>query len=72
MLAFWDLSTFSPFNGTDEDFGEVYYVCLRHPKGEFFVQNECLFKGIRLCVPRCGTRGSMEVLWLGIMERTRA
>jgi len=41
--------------GTNEDFGELYSVCLKNPKGEFLVQNEYLFKGTRLCVPRCGT-----------------
>ena len=41
---------------TDEDFRELYYVCQKHPKGDFLVQNEYLFKGTHLCVPKCGTR----------------
>jgi len=30
---------------TDEDLGELYPVCLKHPKGEFLVHNKHLFKG---------------------------
>ena len=40
---------------TDKDFRELYYVCQKHPKGDFLVWNEYLFKGTRLCAPRCGT-----------------
>jgi len=40
----------------DEDFGELFVVCSKHPKGNFLVQEGFLFKGTRLCVPRCNTR----------------
>jgi len=30
----------------DEDLGELYYVCLKNPKGDFLVQEGYLFKGI--------------------------
>ena len=39
----------------DEDLGEVYSVCLKHPKGDFLIQDGFLFKGIRLCIPKCST-----------------
>jgi len=41
---------------TDEDFGELYSDCQRHPKDDFLLQDEYLFKGTRLCIPRGGTR----------------
>ena len=40
----------------DEDFGELYNECSRHPKGDFLLQEGFLFKGPRLCIPKCGTR----------------
>jgi len=40
----------------DSEFGELYEVCQSHPKGDFMVQDGYLFKGTRLCVPKCGTR----------------
>jgi len=40
----------------DEDFGLIYKECHRHPKGDFLIQEGYLFKGTRLCVPKCGTR----------------
>ena len=40
----------------DPDFGELYEVCQKHPKGDVLVQDGYLFKGTRLCVPKCGTR----------------
>ena len=40
----------------DEDFGELFAKRSKHPKGDFFVQEGFLFKGTRLCVPRCSTR----------------
>ena len=39
----------------DEDFGELYESCQAHLKGEFMLQEGYIFKGNRLCVPRCGT-----------------
>jgi len=41
---------------TDEDFGELYSDCQRHPKSDFLLQDGYLFKGTRLCIPRGGTR----------------
>ena len=40
----------------DEDFKELYESCQSHPKGDFSIQEGYLFKGNRLCMPRCGTR----------------
>ena len=40
----------------DEDFGELFTECSKHPKGDFLIQEGFLFKGTRLCVPRCSTR----------------
>jgi len=40
----------------DEDFGEFYADCSKHPKGDFLIQEGFLFKGTQLCVPRCSTR----------------
>jgi len=52
ILGFEHLKTLFP---TNEDFGELYSVCQKHPKGDFLLQNECLLKGTHLCIPRCGT-----------------
>jgi len=38
-----------------EDFGVIYEECCRHPKGDLLIQEGYLFKGARLCVPKCGT-----------------
>ena len=40
----------------DEDFGQLYEECRRHPKEDYLIQEGYLFKGARLCVPKCGTR----------------
>jgi len=40
----------------DEDFGQLFAKCLKHPKGDFLTQEGFLFKVTRLCVPRCSTR----------------
>jgi len=40
----------------DEDLGELDSVCQKHPKGDFLVQEGFLFKGTRLCIPKCSTR----------------
>jgi len=40
----------------DEDFGMLFKECQKHPKGDFLIQDGYLFKGTRLCVPKCGTR----------------
>ena len=42
--------------GDDEDFGKLYEECRRHPKEDYLLQDGYLFKGARLCVPKCGTR----------------
>jgi len=55
MLAFWDLSTLSPFMLLIKTLGSCIMFALKHPKGKFIIQNEFLFKGTRLCISRCGT-----------------
>ena len=40
----------------DEDLGDLYSACLKHPKGDFLIQEGYLFKGVRLCIPKCSTR----------------
>jgi len=40
----------------DEDFGVLYSECAKHPKGDFLVQEDFLFKGARLCISNCSTR----------------
>ena len=40
----------------DEDFGELYATCLRHPKDDFLIQDGYLFKSKKLCILKCGTR----------------
>jgi len=40
----------------DEDFGRIFEECRKHPKEDYLIQEGYLFKGARLCVPRCGTR----------------
>ena len=40
----------------DEDLGDLYATCSNHPKGDFHVQDGYLFKGVRLCIPKCSTR----------------
>ena len=39
----------------DEDIGELYSVCQKHPKGDFFVQEGFLFMGTCLCDPKWST-----------------
>ena len=39
----------------DQDFGGLFEACLEHPQGDFHIQDGYLFKGGRLCVPKCGT-----------------
>jgi len=36
----------------DEDFGELFAECSKNPKGDFIVQEEFLFKGRRLFMPK--------------------
>jgi len=40
----------------DEEFGELFAACLKHPKDDFLIHDGYLFKGTRLCVPKSGTR----------------
>jgi len=40
----------------DEDFGELYADCSKHPKGDFLIQEGIVFTGMRLCVLNCSTR----------------
>jgi len=40
----------------DEDLGDLYTACLKHPKGDFLIQEGYLFKGVRLCIPKCNPR----------------
>jgi len=40
----------------DEDFGEIYEECRKHPKGDFLIRDGYLFKDARLCIPKCRTR----------------
>ena len=40
----------------DEDFGQLYEECRRHPKEDYLIQDGYIFKGARLCVPKCSTR----------------
>ena len=35
---------------------DLYAACLKHPKGDFLIQEGYLFKGVRLCIPKCSTR----------------
>ena len=40
----------------DEDFGELYSSCQKHPKVDYLIQEGYLFKGTRLCIPKHSTR----------------
>jgi len=40
----------------DEDFREIYVKCANHPRSLFYVLEGFLFKGSRLCIPKCGFR----------------
>jgi len=40
----------------DEDLKELYINSSSHPHGYFHVEDAFLFKGTRLCIPRCGFR----------------
>ena len=40
----------------DQDLGDLYAACLKHPKGDFLIQEGYVFKGVRLCILRCSTR----------------
>lgn len=42
-------------NPKDEDFRELFSACQKHPKGDFLVEEGFLFKGTRLCIPKCST-----------------
>ena len=39
----------------DKDFGELFFACQKHRKGDFLVQEGFLLKGTRLCIPKCTT-----------------
>jgi len=41
--------------GDEEDFNEIYNEHQRHPKGDCLLQEGYLFKGMWLCIPKCGT-----------------
>ena len=41
---------------TDEDFKEIHEKCFKHAQGMFHLQEGFLFKGSRLCIPKCGFR----------------
>jgi len=40
----------------DEDFKELYAKGTQHAHGLFHIQDGLLFKGARLCIPKCGFR----------------
>jgi len=40
----------------DEDFGDLLFVCQKHPKVDFLVQEGFLLEGTHLCIPKCSTR----------------
>jgi len=40
----------------DEDFKEILEKCSEHAYGLFHLEDDFLFKGTRLCMPRCGFR----------------
>jgi len=40
----------------DQDFHEIYALCLKHPHGLYHVDQGFLFKGDRLCIPKGGLR----------------
>ena len=40
----------------DEDFRSLFFECQKQPKGDFLLQEGFLFKGTRLCIPKCSTR----------------
>jgi len=52
----WCLEHLKGLYEEDEDFGVLFKECQKHPKGDFLIQEGYLFKGTRLCVPKCGTR----------------
>jgi len=56
MPVLWVLSISKLLYSGDEDFGELYGACQKHPKDDFFIQEGFLFKGARLCMPKCSTR----------------
>ena len=53
ILGFEDLKV---LYDNDEDFRALYAEYSKHPKGDFHVLEGFLFKGTRLCIPRCSTR----------------
>jgi len=53
VLGFKHLKALS---AEDEDFEKLYADCSKHPKGYFLIQEGFLFKGTRLCAPKCSTR----------------
>jgi len=40
---------------SDEDFGDLYLACLKCLR-DYLIQDGYLFRGTRLCIPKCGTR----------------
>jgi len=40
----------------EEDLEEIFVKSSSHPHGPFHVQEGFLFKGTRLCIPKCGFR----------------
>ncbi|XP_074303669.1 uncharacterized protein LOC141638156 [Silene latifolia] len=44
--------TLKDYYGEDGDFGAIYLECKSGTKGEYLIQNDFLFKGNRLCVPK--------------------
>jgi len=40
----------------DEDLKEIFAKSSSHPHGPFHVHEGFLFKGVRLCIPKCGFR----------------
>jgi len=53
VLGFENLKSLYASN---EDFGELYANCLRHPKHDFVVQDVHLFKSTRLYMPKSSTQ----------------
>jgi len=56
MLLFLALSILKVYILMMKTFWDLYSVWLKHPKGDFLVQEGYLFKGAWLCIPKCSTR----------------